>query len=317
MEKLSGMTKKVDMNMRGISVFVYSVRQGMKSLRKNRMFTLASIGTISACLFLFGLFYFVVSNFQHMIKEVETTVGVTVFFEDGISQEQVDSIGEAIRFREEVDHIEFISAEEAWAKFVRENFSDNTELVDSFGTDNPLENSASYQVFLKDISDQQEIADYVKGIEGVRTVKRSDETAKNLENANLLVSYVSIAIIAILLAVSVFLINSTISTGITVRRSEIEIMRLMGASDFFIRAPFIVEGVVIGLVGALIPLVILFFSYNTIIQYIKTRFEVISGWLDFLGAAQVFQMLIPVCLLIGIGIGFLGSFVTVRKHLDV
>lgn len=311
------MTKKVDMNMRGISVFVYSVQQGMKSLRKNRMFTLASIGTISACLFLFGLFYFVVSNFQHMIKEVETTVGVTVFFEDGISQEQVDSIGEAIRFREEVDHIEFISAEEAWAKFVRENFSDNTELVDSFGTDNPLENSASYQVFLKDISDQQEIAEYVNGIEGVRTVKRSDETAKNLENANLLVSYVSIAIIAILLAVSVFLINSTISTGITVRRSEIEIMRLMGASDFFIRAPFIVEGVVIGMVGALIPLVILLFSYHTIIQYIKTRFEVIAGWLDFLEAAQVFQMLIPVCLLIGIGIGFLGSFVTVRKHLDV
>ena len=142
-------------------------------------------------------------------------------------------------------------------------------------------------------------------------------SAKNLENANLLVSYVSIAIIGILLAVSVFLINSTISTGITVRRSEIEIMRLMGASDFFIRAPFIVEGVVIGLVGALIPLVILFFSYNTIIQYIKTRFEVISGWLDFLGAVQVFQMLIPVCLLIGIGIGFIGSFVTVRKHLNV
>lgn len=303
--------------MRGISVFVYSVRQGMKSLRKNRMFTLASIGTIAACLFLFGLFYFIVSNFQHMIKEVETTVGVTVFFDDGISQEQIDSIGEAIRFREEVDHIEFISAQEAWEKFVRENFSDNTELVDSFGTDNPLENSASYQVFLTDISDQQEVAEYVKGIEGVRTVKRSDETAKNLENANLLVSYVSIAIIGILLAVSVFLINSTISTGITVRRSEIEIMRLMGASDFFIRAPFIVEGVVIGLVGALIPLVILFFSYNTIIQYIKTRFEVISGWLDFLGAAQVFQMLIPVCLLIGIGIGFIGSFVTVRKHLNV
>ncbi len=91
----------------------------------------------------------------------------------------------------------------------------------------------------------------------------------------------------------------------------------MGASDFFIRSPFIVEGVVIGMVGALIPLVILLFSYNTIIQYIKTRFEVIAGWLDFLEAAQVFQMLIPVCLLIGIGIGFLGSFVTVRKHLDV
>lgn len=303
--------------MRGISVFIYSVRQGIKSLRKNRMFTLASISTIAACLFLFGLFYFVVSNFQYMIKEVETAVGVTVFFDDGISQDQIDVIGAAIEYRDEVDRIEFISAEEAWSKFVKENFSDNPDLVNSFGGDNPLENSASYQVFLHDISDQKAVAEYVQQIEGVRQVKRSDETAKNLENANLLVSYVSITIIGILLAVSIFLINSTISTGITVRRGEIAIMRLMGASDFFIRAPFIVEGVVIGMIGAVIPLVILLFSYNAIINYIKSRFQMISGWLNFLGAEQVFQMLIPVCLLIGVGIGFIGSFVTVRRHLEI
>lgn len=303
--------------MRGISVFFYSVKQGIKSMRKNRMFTLASIGTMAACLFLFGMFYFIVSNFNHMVKEVETSVGVTVFFEEEISQEQIDSIGEAIKARDEVDHMEFISAEKAWDQFVKENFKDNPELVKSFGTDNPLKDSASWQVFIKDISAQEEVAAYIETIEGVRLVKRSDDTAKGLENANKLISYVSIAIILILLAVSIFLINSTISTGITVRRAEIGIMRLMGTSDFFIRAPFIVEGVVIGIIGASIPLVILIISYDSIINYINNKFNLLSGWLTFLEAAQIFRILIPVCLLIGIGVGFLGSFFTVRKHLNI
>lgn len=303
--------------MRGISVFFYSVKQGLKSMRKNRMFTLASIGTMAACLFLFGMFYFIVSNFNHMVKEVETSVGVTVFFEEGISQEQIDSIGEAIKVREEVDHMDFISAEKAWDQFVKDNFKENPELVNSFGTDNPLKDSASWQVFIKDISAQEEVAAYIETIEGVRLVKRSDDTAKGLENANKLISYISIAIILILLAVSIFLINSTISTGITVRRAEIGIMRLMGASDFFIRAPFIVEGVVIGIIGASIPLVILVVSYDSIINYINNKFQLISNWLTFLEAAQIFSILIPLCLLIGIGIGFLGSFFTVRKHLNI
>lgn len=281
------------------------------------MFTLASIGTMAACLFLFGMFYFIVSNFNHMVKEVETSVGVTVFFEEDISQEQIDSIGEAIKARDEVDHMEFISAEKAWDQFVKENFKDNPELVKSFGTDNPLKDSASWQVFIKDISAQEEVAAYIETIEGVRLVKRSDDTAKGLENANKLISYVSIAIILILLAVSIFLINSTISTGITVRRAEIGIMRLMGASDFFIRAPFIVEGVVIGIIGASIPLAILIVSYDSIINYINNKFNLLSGWLTFLEAAQIFRILIPVCLLIGIGVGFLGSFFTVRKHLNI
>lgn len=303
--------------MRGISVFIYSVKQGLKSMKKNSMFTLASIGTIAACLFLFGMFYFIVSNFQYMIKEVETSVGITVFFDEGASQGEIDAIGNAIKAREEVDHMDFISAEQAWDEFVKDNFSDNPELIESFGEDNPLEDSASYQVFLKDISRQDEVATYIEGIEGVRMVKRSSDTAKSLENANKLVSYVSIAIIVILLAVSIFLINSTISTGITVRRAEIGIMRLMGASDFFIRAPFIVEGVFIGVIGAVIPLVILIFSYSSIINFINNKFNLVSRWLTFLEAQQIFRFLIPICLLIGIGIGFLGSFFTVRKHLDI
>lgn len=304
--------------MKGISVFFYSIKQGFKSLRKNRMFTVASIGTVSACLFLFGLFYFVVSNFQYMIHRVETSVGVTVFFDEGISQEQIDDIGEIIKIRPEVSNIVFVSAQEAWEKFKKEMFEDSAEdLAGTFGSENPLEGSASYEIYLNSVSEQERLVKYLETVDGIRQVNRSDETAKNLGNMNTLVGYVSGTIILILLIVAIFLIRTTISTGITVRSQEIGIMRLMGASDYFIRAPFVVEGVLIGLIGAVIPLAVLFILYGRIIQYISTRFESLSGFLDFLTTDQVFLVLIPVSLGLGIGIGFLGSFFTVRKHLHV
>lgn len=304
--------------MKGISVFLYSMKQGIKNLRKNRMFTIASIGTIAACLFLFGLFYFMVSNFQHMIRNIETSVGVTVFFDDGISQAQIASIGDAIKKRPEVMKLDFISAEQAWEKFKEEMFEGKeSEIAGTFGQDNPLADSASYEIYLKDISKQESLVKYLEGIEGVRQVNRSDKTAMSLSNINKLIGYVSGAVILILFIVSVFLIQTTISAGISVRKTEIGIMRLIGASDFFIRAPFIVEGILIGIIGTLIPLVILFFVYGQVVQYVSVKFQSLAEILTFLSTGQVFSMLIPTCLLLGIGIGFFGSFFTVRKHLHV
>lgn len=304
--------------MRGISVLLYAMKRGFKNLRKNSMFTIASIGTISACLFLFGLFYFVLSNFQYTIHTVETSVGITAFFDEGISEEQIESIGKAIRSRKEVVRLDYVSAEEAWKRFKEDTFQGSEEdLASTFGEDNPLADSSSYEIYLNDISKQDELVDYVKSLAGVRKVNRSDKTAKNLASINSLVGLVSGAIIIILLAVSIFLIKTTISTGITVRSAEIGIMRLMGASDFFIRAPFVVEGIMIGLMGVIPPLIILFLIYGRTIAYISTKFESLSNILTFLSTGQVFVMLVPISLLLGIGIGFLGSFFTVRKHLKV
>ena len=304
--------------MRGISVLLYAMKRGFKNLRKNSMFTIASIGTISACLFLFGLFYFVLSNFQYTIHTVETSVGITAFFDEGISEEQIESIGKAIRSRKEVVRLDYVSAEEAWKRFKEDTFQGSEEdLASTFGEDNPLADSSSYEIYLNDISKQDELVDYVKSLAGVRKVNRSDKTAKNLASINSLVGLVSGAIIIILLAVSIFLIKTTISTGITVRSAEIGIMRLMGASDFFIRAPFVVEGIMIGLMGVIPPLIILFLIYGRTIAYISTKFESLSNILTFLSTGQVFVLLVPISLLLGIGIGFLGSFFTVRKHLKV
>ncbi len=303
--------------MREINVLGYSLKQGVKNLRKNRLFTLASMGTVAACLLIFGLVYFLVGNFRAVIKGAETSVGVSVFFEENSSQSTIDTIGEAIKARPEVDRVEYISAEKAWDNFKKDNFKDSQELIDSFGDDNPLKDSASYEVYLKKLSDQDSLVSYIESIAGVREVKRSAEVAGTLSGASKMVGAGSAVLILILVLVSVFLIHSTISTGIVVRKPEIAIMRLMGASDFFIWAPFIIEGVIIGFIGSVIPLVILLCVYGRIIDYVVNRFAVFTANLTFLTTGQAFGVLVPVSLAIGVGIGFLGSFITVRRNLNI
>jgi len=124
-------------------------------------------------------------------------------------------------------------------------------------------------------------------------------------------------IILILLAVSVFLIGNTVAIGISVRKEEINIMKYIGATDFFVRAPFVLEGIIIGLVGAAIPVVIIRVLYQYALNYITERFAVLSGFLNFLSVEEIFSVLTPVSLFIGVGIGFLGSISTIRKHLHV
>lgn len=303
--------------MKKISLLGYCIVQGIKNLKRNRMFSLASVGTITACLFLFGIFYSILINFQYIIDNAETSVGVTVFFDEGISDEEIENIGVQIRSRKEVIECNFISAEEAWEKCKKEMFDGQKELTDTFSEDNPLADSASYEVFLSDINKQQGFVEYVKGLKGVRQVNNAESTVKSLSSFNALVAYASAAIIIILVAVSIFLISTAVTTGIAVRREEIRIMRLVGASDFFVKAPFIVEGIVIGIGGTIIPLGILYMLYQKIISYVVSKFDVLSNLLTFLSAGKVFDTLIPVSFVIGIGIGFIGSYITVRKHLRV
>lgn len=299
--------------MRKISTLFYGIGQGIKNIHRNRLFSLASIGTMAACLFLFGIFYCVLTNFEYLVKEAETNVGVTVFFEDGISADKIELIGDKIKLRAEVSDITYTSAEEAWEKYKSENL--NEELIKSFGDDNPLENSASYTVYLSDVSMQSSLVNYIKSLDGVRKVNDKTEIAESLSGFNKVIAYVSGAIIVILLAVAAFLISTTISTGISVRRRELSIMKLIGANDFFIRIPFVVEGILIGLVGAGIPLVIVRIGYVKIIEIMEEKFSSVFQTVRFLSADAVMSKLIPISLLIGVGVGFIGSQLTLRKQL--
>lgn len=300
-----------------ISTLLYSLKQGLKNIQRNLLFSLASVGTIVACLFLFGIFYIIVNNFGSMMRDVENTVAVSVFFNEGLSEEQIKSIGEQIRVRPEVNTMDYISAEDAWEKFALQLYGSAEEAKEAYGEDNPLADSASYNITLKNVESQKELVGFLESIPGVRLVKSSDVTAESLASLNVLVGYASVGIIIILLLVSIFLISNTITIGITVRKEEISIMKLIGATDFFVRAPFIVEGVVIGLVGSAVPSVILYFMYGMVTEYLLARFPILNGIISFVDSPVIFQRLIPISLILGIGIGFFGSIITTRKHLRV
>ena len=296
------------------STLIYTIKQGIVNIFRNKWYSLASMATIGACLFMFGIFYSLVANFQYIVKEAQDGVAVTVFFEEGISDERIAEIGSLIEKRAEVSHVNFVSADAAWESFKDDYLG---EYADGFGDDNPLPNSANYEVYLNDVSMQDSLVTYVESLDGVRRVNRSEVTANTLSGMNKLIGYASAGIIAILLAVSIFLISNTVTIGISVRKEEINIMKYIGATDFFVRAPFVIEGILIGLAGSVLPLAIIYVIDNTVIAYVSTRFSMLSQLLKFLTVDQVFQVLMPISLIIGIGIGFFGSFSTVRKHIRV
>lgn len=289
----------------------HSIKQGSKNLKRNGKFSVASICTMAACLFLVGIFYFILTNLEYNIELKESNVGITILFDEGISEDQIQAIGNEIKAKvSDLDKMEYYSAEEVWDNYKKEL---DPEMVATFGDDNPLKDSAYYSITLKDIEKQEQVCNYIEGIDGVRKVSRSDKVADIFSNFNKFIGIVSGSIIIVLLLISIFLINITVSMGITVRREEISIMKLIGATDFFIRGPFIMEGAILGFFGACIPLGVLYVLYDRIMSFVDSKFSALS--LKFLSLGQIYIGLVPICLGIGVGIGLIGSFLTVRKHL--
>ncbi len=300
-----------------ISTFLYCLKEGMRNICRNIWFSLASTAIISACIFLFCMFFALVANVQYMVKKAETTVGITVFFDETMTESQILAAGDEIRARSEVKEARYISAEEAWETFQKEYFKDVEELAEGFADDNPLAGSASYEIFLKDIGGQDQMVSYLETIPGVRKVNYSNDTASGLTSFNTMMGLISAVIIGILLAVAVFLISNTISTAAAFRKDENRIMRLIGATNFMIRAPFVVEGIIIGFAGAAIPLVSVFFLYRNAVEYMMEKFNILSNIIEFIPIETIFPYMIGVAVALGVGIGFVGSFFTIRKHLKV
>lgn len=290
------------------------------------MYSFASMATMSACIFMFSIFFCLVQNVNNMVKEAESGVAVTVFFGEEMSEDEIFAIGDQIAARKEVAKMDYVSAEEAWEEFKDIYFEGAPELAEGFAEDNPLATCANYEIYLSDVELQDELVDYLETFmpkegeetgKGVRKINKSEDIADMLSSFNVLLGYASVAIIGLLLAVSVFLISNTITIGINSRREEIGIMKLIGATNGFARTPFLIEGIVIGIVGAVIPLLLIFFGYREAVAYIVGQFKVLSSMLKFLPVKELFRTLIPVSVALSVGIGFFGSFFTTRKHLRV
>lgn len=299
--------------MRKIRTLFYCLAQGIRSTWRNRLYSLASAGTITACLLLLGVFYFVMANFNYTVEKAESLVGFTIFFEDGTGEERILEIKEQLELRSDVDKVRYISAEEAWETYKKESL--NEELSATFGSDNPLIDSASLEVTLTDVSRQEILVRYAESLEAVRKVNHSDSIAESFAGIKTMLWVISGGLIVILVAVAVFLIRTTISTGINVRREEISIMSIIGATDFFIRAPFVVEGAMIAILGSILPIGLLYLLYGEVIQTLKGQFESIFSSLSFIDRTEIMHQFIPLALVFSLGIGIIASHMTAKRQI--
>lgn len=305
-----------------INTLFYIIKQGIVNIFRNKWYSLASISTISACLFLFGIFYAIMANLQNSVLTAEEGVSVTVFFKEDeetheniqVSDVRVEEIKRMIESRIEVSRVDFVTADELWHTLGPQWYGEDYE--DGF-PENPLAGMDRFDVFLSDVSMHDALVKWLQSIPEVGDINDAASIANILSGTNVLIAYLSLGIIAVLLGVSIFLIGNTVTIGISVRKEEINIMKYIGATDFFVRAPFVLEGMLIGLMGAAIPLGIIYVLYNYILNYIVESFSMLKNLLHFLTVEQIFQFLTPVSLIVGIGIGFMGSITTVRKHLNV
>ena len=302
-----------------ISTFWYCFKQGIINICRNIWFSLASTAIISACIFLFCVFFSIITNIQHMVVTAESTIGITVFFDETLSGDEIQAIGSQIQNDKSalIKEMQYISAEAAWESFKTEYFGDNENLAEGFAEDNPLAGSTSYEIFLYDIAEQGPMVEYLESVAGVRKVNYSNSAVAGLSSFNKILTLLFGVIIAMLLAVAVFLISNTISVAAEFRKSENKIMRLIGATNFMIRAPFMVEGTVLGVVGALVPVGAMFFLYNKTVDYVMERFQLLSGIVQFLPVEEVYPAMAGISLALGGGLGLIVSFMTIRKHLRV
>ena len=301
-----------------ISTFWFCFKQGIVNICRNIWFSLASTAIVSACIFLLCVFFSIIANIQFMVQSAETNMGITVFFNETMTEDEILVGGKEIAGLDDViKEMRYISAEEAWESFKTDYFGEDSELAEGFADDNPLAGSASYEIFLNNISDQSSVVSYLESLDGVRKVNYSNTAAEGLLSFNRMLAMLFGVIILLLLAVAVFLISNTISVAAAFRKNENKIMRLIGATNFMIRAPFIVEGLVIGLLGAAIPLAAMYFLYRQTVAYVMEQFRILSGIIRFLPLETIFPTMAGVSLALGAGIGFLASFFTIRKHLRV
>lgn len=292
-----------------------NLKEGFKNLGRNKIFTFASIATMTLCIFLIGLFFAIGFNVMSMLHNVESNVPITVFFEKNVKEAQQREVENKIRQDARVRDTKYISAKEAWDSYKEIYFKDMPELAEGFKDDNPLADSSSLEVYVKQISDQNEVVRKLESMPEVRKVNHSSDVADKLSTFNSAFTYISAVVIIVLLFITVFLISNTVSIGISVRRDEIAIMQYVGAKDKFIRGPFVTEGLIIGIIGVVIPLALEYFLYSKALTYMSTHFELLSSVETFVPVHTVFNYFAPIAVVIGVTIGYVASRFTVFRYL--
>ncbi|MCD8035769.1 MAG: permease-like cell division protein FtsX [Clostridiales bacterium] len=292
----------------------YFFSEAFGGVVRNRLMSVASIGTVAACIFIITICYCALTNVDYMLEQVEESIGIAVFLDEGLNSDKILEINDALVSLEHVESVSYISPDDA-LNDLKESL-DAEELLAGFDeTNNPL--SSSFEVNLDDIAYQSETVDQIKLIDGVRNIRSSESETQILVKISNFVGIFGVVLILVLAAISVVIITNTIKLSVFTRRTEISIMKYVGATDWFIRWPFVIEGIIIGIVGAAIPMIVAWPLYNKLVDVIYEQIPMITSIVSFKFGIDIFSVLLPGSLLFGALLGVLGSTISLRKHLDV
>ena len=295
------------------NILGYLIGEGFSNVFKNKKSTSASLIIMCATMIIFGVFLILGENINHFVDNLKADQGFSVFIKVDATQEEIDKVGEEIRAIDGVNTVDFVSKDDA-LNIMRERLKDTKGVLDGF--DKELLKT-SYTVTVTDLSKSKDIQNQINGIENVAKIESSDETVAALVNIANGIRIVTGVILILLIIISVFIISNTIKLTVHARRKEISIMKYVGATNSFIRWPFVVEGMIIGIIASLISIVIVGGAYNFIAnEVVNAEFmQLING--SLVSFQDMLSSIIIVYMLLGIGIGALGSIISMRKYLKV
>ena len=296
------------------NVLTYLIGEGFSNIFKNKKQAATSFGTMCVIMIFFGVCFILVGNFNHFIEQVESEQGIQAFIENDATDKEVTEIGNQIKDLQGVNTVEFVSKEEALQQ-MKDRLGEKSYLLDGYEENNIF--PASYLVTLTYLTKSQEVQDQILTFENIKKITSKDETVTTLINLANGIKIVTGVILVLLVIISIFIIANTIKLTVHARRKEISIMKYVGATNGFIRWPFIVEGMIIGIFASIISIVIVGVAYNFIADsLIKSEFMQLIN-MSLVTFSDMFNSIILVYMLLGIGIGAVGSVISMRKYLKV
>ncbi len=296
------------------NVISYLIGEGFKSTFKQKKMTSASIIIMCATMFIFGLFFVIGENVNSVIHQIEEQQGIQIFIKEDATETEIETLGNEIRDIDGVNAVTFVSKEDA-LNSMKTVLDDNQQLLDGWDEENPF--PASYFVTLTDLSLNEQVQEQIYKLENVDEIASENNTINRLQELANGIQIMTAIILALLIIISIFIISYTIKLTVHARRREISIMKYVGATNGFIRGPFIVEGIIIGVISAIITLIILGLSYNGVMGSIGDSVLIQDIGIGLLSFSDMFFLVLAVYLGLGIGIGILGSVISMRKYLKV
>ena len=297
------------------STIRYFLKEGFSGLKKNLLMTVASIIAVAACISIMSFSYCVVSNLQYMLDQMEDSIGISVFLKGDLTSEDIENMKTTISGLDHVTNVTYISPADALDQLKDQWGADEDIFIGLDDTNNPL--SHSFQVELDQIESQDAVLAELQKIEGVDKVEYGQSLSEMLMSVSNVFQVAGILVMLVLGVISVMIIINTIRISVMNRRVEINIMKYVGATDWFIRWPFIIEGIIIGLIGAVLPMLVGMPMYGKTVSLFYNHIPFVENFVRFRVVGDVFSFVLPAALIFCILLGVVGSVTYIRKHLQV